>query len=672
MMKNKMMYGKQIKRWISVFLTVIMFFTTTVADYLTGGQCTVLAQEKTATGMMIAGENTSRMDLYAKAEELQTPLAIYNFVRNNINYEYYGDMRKGAQATYDSLAGNDVDIACLLSTMLNAAGYETRYVSGTIRVDQRLAEKMTGTADVRIAADILALSGYHVVVVRDGAGNAVCLEIPHTWVECYLPYTDYRGNGNNRGEWLWVPLDAGIKNYEDTDSIYAHAEEMGTTESSVTAFISEHPELYVVKRKIKQENLCYLPLSLPYETVGETNRSTEYSGATDCIIFTLGAGSSIRLSSPELYNKRLTLVYEECDGMVRPELMLEGKMIAAGSLMEKGENHIFTMTVQSGKRKNVIENTLRAGSMYAIITDMQSITSKELEKARMELLGRSASVSEKNIYTEEYLGVLLDYAGKMYFAQVDIADRMIAEEMNVTQVRSLSVGMVGYSVTTELENGVITGISEGTLVTDIDLDFHMAVSDTGNAEDVKKYMLASGMMSSAYEGAIWEQITGIPSVSTVSILNEAKECGIPVLCITGENLEDALSGLSVEADVLREIRQEAASGKMVIIPKENITIGDWNGTGYIVLEPEHYTGRYMICGGIRESGSTSGGSTGVSVYLAYLVNLFMSSVDIAQSLGLVEVVLGAMELGGVIGCVLGISTYLLCVTLFVLAVEEYK
>ena len=59
-----------------------------------------------------------------KAEELKTPLAIYNYLKNNINYEYYYGSRKGASGTLDSLGGNDLDQASLLIAMLRHQGYE--------------------------------------------------------------------------------------------------------------------------------------------------------------------------------------------------------------------------------------------------------------------------------------------------------------------------------------------------------------------------------------------------------------------------------------------------------------------------------------------------------------------------------------------------------------------
>ena len=125
-----------------------------------------------------------------------------------------------------------------------------------------------------------------------------------------------------------MPLDAGIKTYEDVDSIYEYTDEMGDTQEEAEKFAAAHPNLHVVKRKIVQQESVYLPLSLPYETTGELNRSDEYNGKTDSITFALGQEASVTLTAPELYNRRLTLCYEEQGGMLRPELKLEGKTAA--------------------------------------------------------------------------------------------------------------------------------------------------------------------------------------------------------------------------------------------------------------------------------------------------------------------------------------------------------
>lgn len=116
--------------------------------------------------------------------------------------------------------------------------------------------------------------------------------------------------------------------------------------------------------------------------------------------------------------------------------------------------------------------------MYQITQDMQMISSKELTKAFDEAEGISADVNIDNIYSSEKLGRILDMAGKLYYAQVDIADNILAERHNISITRSLSVGMTGYQVRSETMWGMPVGIAEGNLYIDIDLNNVAAISVT--------------------------------------------------------------------------------------------------------------------------------------------------------------------------------------------------
>ncbi|WP_276956974.1 Ig-like domain-containing protein [Methanobrevibacter woesei] len=62
--------------------------------------------------------------------ELEKATAIYNYVRDNIKYASYWDTAYGAKGTLDRKIGNCCDQAHLLSALLRAAGFATRYVHG--------------------------------------------------------------------------------------------------------------------------------------------------------------------------------------------------------------------------------------------------------------------------------------------------------------------------------------------------------------------------------------------------------------------------------------------------------------------------------------------------------------------------------------------------------------
>ena len=76
-------------------------------------------------------------------DPLETPLAVYEYLYNNVNTEFYKGSRKGAIGTYEQNGGNDVDCASLLIAMLRYMGYEAEYVTGTVGVTERQLINLT-------------------------------------------------------------------------------------------------------------------------------------------------------------------------------------------------------------------------------------------------------------------------------------------------------------------------------------------------------------------------------------------------------------------------------------------------------------------------------------------------------------------------------------------------
>ncbi len=61
-----------------------------------------------------------------------SPVLIYEYVKNNIETEWYYGCMKGAEETLRQKSGNDCDQSALLLALLRASGFPTRYVRGTI------------------------------------------------------------------------------------------------------------------------------------------------------------------------------------------------------------------------------------------------------------------------------------------------------------------------------------------------------------------------------------------------------------------------------------------------------------------------------------------------------------------------------------------------------------
>ncbi|MFQ5814373.1 MAG: hypothetical protein ACE5I2_14445, partial [Anaerolineae bacterium] len=125
-----------------------------------------------------------------------------------------------------------------------------------------------------------------------------------------------------------------------------------------------------------------------------------------------------------------------------------------------------------------------------------------------------------------------------------------------------------------------------------------AASRTGERDLERAYVLTTGALASAAEHSVFQLLQQARSVSAVKLISEANNRGIPVFGIDATNVDLILPQLNVSSDVLNDVRNAVAAGKQVLIPQENVPLLNWNGVGYIILDPQTGAGAYLISGGI--------------------------------------------------------------------------
>lgn len=638
------------------------------------------------TGIMELTEEMKKL-----AGELDTPLNIYNYIKNNIDYEYYYGSRKGAAGTFESKGGNDVDQAGLLIAMLRYKGYPSMYVEGNILLEPEKAMSLMGADTAEHAAAVLASNGVPVTRLTSG-GKTVYLKIEHVWVRTLVPYGNYRGAGDADGESVWIDLDTGIKEYEsvhsvydtvsgDTDEIAAKLDEAvssGAAETFENVYNDIYAEcedslsgmdlnsVYFRKRIIKQRDEVYLPLSLQYEVDSEEGTFAELPDRLrDQVTFEVDGCTLGSFNADELSGKSILLSYEAATDAdeeilsgygdifttpsyavhMTPVLYVDGEAVSDKEeellYSPLGTDSSFSIVFHTNEGNNRITNTITAGSMYAVTIDVQSISDADMESLYDEIITLKDSVSEKNVYSPEYMGRYLEMTGKLYFAQLDLTYAAAADSYNVAATRNISEAITGYEAEKEYIYGMVSGIDFGYMFMDVDKDSHSVVSLLGDENAEREYLLTTGIMGSEYESGIFEELMGEPAVSTISILEDAVESGVDILAINSSNLEDALILLDTADEVVSEIRTAAQNGYTVFIPREEMVLGSWNGVGYIVLS-EDGTAAYRISGGLN------GGSTQSEVIYDTMVEFGLTLVDITEGMLLIFQSINMMAAAGAV------------------------
>ena len=235
------------------------------------------------------------------------------------------------------------------------------------------------------------------------------------------------------------------------------------------------------------------------------------------------------------------------------------------------------------------------------------------------------------------MGRYLEFAGKLYFAELDVTDIMASDSYDVAATRDAGEAVTGYEAEKEYIYGKVSGIDFGGMFMDVDMDSHSAVSLTGDKKSEKEYFFTTGIMGSTYESGIWEELTGEPAVSTISILEEAKEQGTEILVINKSNLDESLSLLKTTDEIVSEIESSVSGGHVVIMPEEDVHIGGWNGTGYIILDMNSGSGIYRISGGLN------GGYTQGEVMYDTMVEFGLTLADIVEGMLCIFQVINVMK-----------------------------
>ncbi len=612
-----------------------------------------------------------------------SPVQIYNWVRNNIEYApTYGSIQ-GAEQCLQSKICNDMDTASLLIALLRVSGIYAHYVYGTIQMPiDKAMNWVGGVTDPNIAGTVFATNGVPATALISG-GTIKYEQIEHVWVNAYIDYIPSRGAVQRQGN-TWIPLDASYKQYTYTQGIdvvsavpfdaQTFANQIlstattNTVDGSVTnvnsAYVQQTMQDYqtqvqsyiqqnypnatigdvIGKKEIIQQNYPILLGTLPYKavqigsefaTVPDNLRETmsfsipDPTGASAGLTYTTGmpqiAGKKITLSfSPATANDQAVieslLPQPNSDGTpidpsqlptsfpaylinLKPELRIDGQVVATGAPTMMGSDQSFTMSLnEPGIGVSNIDNIQKAGEYFGIGVDTARMGDPIAIQAKLDSTKtKLQSQTYADISKDDVLGDLLFATITAYFVELDKSDETAADVNNLIRYRAVSVGMFSLSLDVQEVFGVPTDAGAKGLMMDVDRIMQAVFSKDGNMDDVKSYVLSSGNISSALEHGVFEQLYSTPNnpvegVSAVKALKIANDQGIPVYTINQANINTILPNLEVSLDVIDSIVNAVQAGKEVTVSKSNINFNGWIGCGYIVIDPSTGAGAYMISG----------------------------------------------------------------------------
>lgn len=560
-------------------------------------------------------------------EQLASPTAVYEYLYNNVNCEFYTGSRKGAIGTFEQNGGNDVDCASLLIACLRYMGYEAEYVTGTICLDSRQVMKLTCTDDLETALKVLGVAG------RSGTVSGNKIYIDHTWVSAEIDGQKYE-------------LDISFKYYEKLHLFNDYVNESmnkidisDIKESSdiywlMNPYENNHDQMIIAQKTIIKREISELPLSLPYicDTIMEQTNDICDSRyiARDYMTVEFG-GEAYKIYASELASSSVTIGFEsDLYYGSTPVLYIDNNPAKRwkSCSSSRGTRLVMNISVSTSGQRYYYSKEILAGSSHAIVTDTQIVSAQDILTAfdRMPVAeNERALVNTENVFEDKYIGNLLNLIGKAYFAQLDIESKILANAQNIYAERYISVGVFSYTPTFIENLGAVRELDQGGYSVDIIGNNCAAVSLDGNETSEKSYYFGAGYVSSYFEHLILEQFIGIDSVSTAKVFIIAAQNGIDFKIICSENA-DEISTLVLNASDISEIRSYVNSGKTVIVPTRNISINDWTGTGFIVQDLDNNEIIFRLSNGLN------GGYTTTDAKISFSFMTVLTCADIGGSL----------------------------------------
>jgi hypothetical protein len=591
-----------------------------------------------------------------------SPVEIFNFVHNTIEFIPTHGSVQGAQLTLDSKRGNAFDIASLLLALLRAADIPARYALGTVQIPVTQVQNwLGGLRTPAMVQQALGQGGIPNVGLVEG-GELTHIRMEHVWVEAFVDYVPSRGAKAGPGD-TWVSMDASFKQHTFMPAssvltavpfdIQTLSQQLlmaasvdpslgriaGLDERLIQAALEQHREQLgqyardhgldvamespVPKQSIVPNTGSVLAGSLPYEVVvkggtlpslpDELRHYATINGFASAFDRALGTPAfSYRIALASLNSKRLGLTFE-------PATQADADALASIRASNASSIPVYLIRLKpvvtlDGQAVST-GPAVGMGQRQFVDVVLQDTTGSETIAYEVVagdeiVVGITGNGVTADAVRARFASVPPDNAPETlhqvalhYWMESDMLADATARDVGVFTQRLLSVGLFSSPLSVTYLFGVPRSGAYQSRFMDVKRSLVAAAGE--DQSQVTAFLEGTGVQSSFLEGDVFDQLFGrgvSRGFSAVQLIADANASGIPIYQITSANAAAVLPLLAVDAAVKVDITNALNAGKTVLIPARNVSRGAWNGVGYIVRDPATGAGAYLISGGLNGGG----------------------------------------------------------------------
>lgn len=536
----------------------------------------------------------------------------FEAVARRIRFEPYSGVQRGARGTARAQAGNAIDQALLLAAVLRGAGYEVRFVHGSLS-PQNTQALLRGLYPPRMPSVVSAADYAPYEPTGDEQLAAVVRD--HYWLEV------------NQGA-TWLPLDpsfpratigeaygtASDRFTEPADMLHQRVEFTWKVDTAARA------AQQVARWNGTVADLGLQPISLVVDAVPGTPKQppppkpssggafggalsgtpepqkTNEPSASGQAPTALRYVRSIETDTRRPATGNVSLANQP-GSFVRRE-WVEIKLTGPGGLARTIERTLYEReadapSMQAEHRRYTI--LLVPGPVSPSYADDAVARAREAlkldewrgELTRLESQANSADGAKKAVeraaWIETAIGKTAGYLMALDFAaRSDALTDRIAYPNQIAVVRPIPRILIASSETQgDRSPQVISALS-----LDLRLDEVQAYAYPGFPSALPRlFLTARGMQESVLEAQLVARWTGREAVSTAALMTEAGRQRVPLLTITGTDSSALAGARGLTPRARSEIEAALAAGHHVIAPDRPVAIGGRSRSGWWDVDP---------------------------------------------------------------------------------------
>lgn len=559
-------------------------------------------------------------EIRAKAAELgNSPLRLYQYVRNNYRYEPYQLANLTSGSVHFGGQGNDVDLATYLVALLRAARIPARYGAANISVPFAGVNAWLGTTSNEASSAILEFLG----APKQAGATTTFL---HFYVEAFV------GGA-------WVRLDPSFKplrlqpSVRFTRPLFNRLAYLGSNDPRVAidayldqvraAISAAQPgasleDALLTRRdeSIVPDLSNQLPASLPYTVLGSGSVSDLSDGNTftnRIVIQISDSGDAkavlVRPVSIPVYRVMAGTLAFSFDSQNQVRLTLDGSVLGSATQAVTGRPLDISINAYSSDlpdRLNQYTHSISIGQTAVVVLNAGQSSDWLLGTRTDRLLSRvqSAPVDLPAATTE-----LLALAGLRYFNRVNEFNTRLGGPLHVRYLPGVpeEAMVLSFGPAKSVFDRPLALAPDRVLIDAAGVNGRFLGLDSANVSgaDWTSIRQAQGLTTSSLEHQLWEELVLLPAASTTKLLQLARPSGAQIFTLTRANAASVLPQLSIPSWLADIIRTDTNQGLTIVTTDRPIAAGNYRGFGWIRENSDATQGAYAIQ---RINGGDTGGN----------------------------------------------------------------